>query len=347
MPTLGYAAQSIGATLAPMTFDRRALRPEDVAIDILYCGVCHSDVHQVRNDWHGSQYPMVPGHEIIGRVSAVGTGVTRYRPGDAVGVGCLVDSCLECDQCTKGEEQLCRARATQTYNDKDRRTGEPTLGGYSQSIVVREEFVLKVSDHVDLARVAPLLCAGITSYSPLKRWNAGPGTRLGVVGLGGLGHMAVKLGVALGCDVTVITTSESKSADARALGAQHVLISKDAGAMKAALSSMDLIIDTVPVAHDLTPYIKLLDIDGSLVIVGAIDMLPPFHSGLLLGGRKRVSGSPIGGVRETQELLDLCAEKGIYADCETIAMHDIQAAYARMDKSDVKYRFVIDMATLA
>lgn len=346
MTTLGYAAQSIGATLAPMSFERRALRPEDVAIDILYCGVCHSDLHQVRNDWHGSHYPMIPGHEIIGRVTAVGSAVGRYKVGDAVGVGCLVDSCLQCDQCEKGEEQLCRARATQTYNDRDRRSGEPTYGGYSQSVVVREEFVLKVSEKVDLERVAPLLCAGITSYSPLKRWNAGPGTRLGVVGLGGLGHMAVKLGVALGCDVTVITTSEAKSADARALGAHHVLVSKDSAAMKAAASSMDLIIDTVPVAHDLAPYIDLLDIDGSVVIVGAIDMIPSFHSFALLGGRRRVSGSPIGGVRETQELLDLCAEKGIYADCETIAMHDIQSAYARMDKSDVKYRFVIDMATL-
>ena len=347
MQTLGYAAAAIGANLEPMPFKRRELRPEDVAIEILYCGVCHSDLHQVRNDWRSSKYPMVPGHEIIGRVTAVGAAVGKFKLGDAVGVGCLVDSCLSCDQCRKGEEQLCRARATQTYNDSDRQTGEPTFGGYSQAIVVREEFVLKVSEDVDLERVAPLLCAGITTYSPLKRWNAGPGTRLGVVGLGGLGHMAVKLGVALGCEVTVITTSESKSADAHALGAHQVLVSKDDEAMQSASSSMDLIIDTVPVAHDLAPYIKLLDIDGSVVIVGAIDMLPSFHSGLLLGGRKRVSGSPIGGVAETQELLDLCAEKGIYADCETIAMQDIGAAYARMDKSDVKYRFVIDMATLA
>ncbi len=347
MHTIGYAAASVGASLEPMPFERRELRPEDVAIEILFCGVCHSDLHQVRDDWKNAKYPMIPGHEIIGRVAAAGSGVSRFKAGDAVGVGCLVDSCLECDQCRKGEEQLCRKRATQTYNDVDRNTGEPTFGGYSQAIVVREEFVLKVSDKVDLARVAPLLCAGITTYSPLKRWNAGPGTRLGVVGLGGLGHMAVKLGVALGCDVTVITTSESKSTDARALGAQHVLVSKDEDAMKAAMSSMDLIIDTVPVAHDLAPYIMLLDVDGSLVIVGAIDMMPPFHSGLLLGGRKRVSGSPIGGIQETQELLDLCAEHGIHADCETIAMQDIQAAYARMDKSDVKYRFVIDMSTLA
>ena len=346
MHTIGYAAAAVGANLEPMPFERRDLRPEDVAIEILFCGVCHSDLHQVRNDWKNSKYPMIPGHEIIGRVTAVGAGVTRFKAGDAVGVGCLVDSCLECDQCAKGEEQLCRKRATQTYNDVDRNTGEPTFGGYSQAIVVREEFVLKVSDKVDLARIAPLLCAGITTYSPLKRWNAGPGTRLGVVGLGGLGHMAVKLGVALGCDITVITTSESKAADARALGAHHVLVSKDEDAMKAAVSSMDLIIDTVPVAHDLTPYIGLLDVDGSLVIVGAIDMIPSFHSGLLLGARKRVSGSPIGGIQETQELLDLCAEHGIHADCETIAMQDIQAAYTRMDKSDVKYRFVIDMATL-
>jgi uncharacterized zinc-type alcohol dehydrogenase-like protein len=330
-----------------MAFERRALRPGDVAIEILFCGVCHSDLHQVRDDWNNAKYPMIPGHEIIGRVTAVGSGVSEFKAGDAVGVGCLVDSCMECDQCRKGEEQLCRKRATQTYNDTDRKTGEPTFGGYSQAIVVRQEFVLKVSDKVDLARVAPLLCAGITTYSPLKRWNAGPGTRLGVVGLGGLGHMAVKLGVALGCEVTVITTSDSKTADAHALGAHNVLVSRDEDAMKAATSSMDLIIDTVPVAHDLAPYIRLLDIDGSLVIVGAIDTIPGFHSGLLLGGRKRVSGSPIGGIQETQELLDLCADHGIHADCETIAMQDIQGAYARMDKSDVKYRFVIDMSTLA
>jgi len=347
MQTLGYAADSAGAALAPISFQRRALRPEDVAIEILYCGVCHSDVHQVRDDWHNGRYPMVPGHEIIGRVTAVGSAVGKFKPGDAVGVGCLVDSCLQCDQCHKGEEQLCRARATQTYNDVDRISGEPTFGGYSQAVVVREEFVLKIADSMDLARVAPLLCAGITTYSPLKRWNAGPGTRLGVVGLGGLGHMAVKLGVAMGCDVTVITTSPAKSADARALGAHQVLVSSDEPAMKARLASMDLIIDTVPVAHDLTPYIGLLDVDGSLVIVGAIDMIPSFHSGLLLMTRKRVSGSPIGGVRETQELLDLCAEKQIYPECEIIAMQGIQAAFARLDRADVKYRFVIDMATLA
>ena len=346
MHTTGYAAAAVGAELAPMPFQRRTLRGGDVAIEILYCGVCHSDLHQVRNDWRNSKYPMVPGHEIIGRITAVGGDVRRFKVGDAVGVGCLVDSCLECDQCEKGEEQLCRARATQTYNDVDRITGEATYGGYSQAIVVREEFVLKVSENVDLARVAPLLCAGITSYSPLKRWNAGTGTRLGVIGLGGLGHMAVKLGVALGCEVTVITTSESKSADARALGAHHVLVSRDEEAMGAATSSMDLIIDTVPVAHDLAPYVKLLDVDGSLVIVGAIDMVPGFHSGLLLMARRRISGSPIGGIAETQELLDFCAERGIHADCETIAMHDIKKAYARMDRSDVKYRFVIDMKTL-
>lgn len=347
MSILGYAAASVGATLEPMPFQRRALRPEDVAIDILYCGVCHSDLHQIRNDWKNSHYPMIPGHEIIGRVSAIGPAVKHFKVGDAVGVGCMVDSCRQCDQCAKGEEQLCRQGCTLTYNGRDRQTGESTYGGYSQAVVVREEFVLKVSEQVDLSRVAPLLCAGITSYSPLKRWNAGPGTRLGVAGLGGLGHMAVKLGVALGCEVTVITGSQAKSADAKALGAHHVLVSRDPAAMKAARDSMDLIIDTIPVPHDLAPYIQLLDVDGTLVIVGAIDLMPAFHSGLLLGGRKRVSGSPIGGIRETQELLDLCAEREIYAECETIAMQDIEKAYARMDRAEVKYRFVIDMATLA
>lgn len=344
---VGYAAQDAASPLTAFHFERRALRPDDVKIDILYCGVCHSDLHTARNDWGGTIYPCCPGHEIVGRVSAVGPQVRRFREGDLAAVGCLVDSCMDCDQCRKGEEQLCRNRSTGTYNGKDRITGELTFGGYSDHIVVREAFVLKVPDGLDVTRAAPLLCAGITTYSPLKTWKAGPGTRLGVAGLGGLGHMAVKFGVAMGCEVTVITGSESKRADAAALGAQHVLLSSDRDAMRAARNGFDLIIDTIPVAHKLQPYLPLLDIDGSLVIVGAIDELPPFHSGLLLGGRRRVSGSPIGGIAETQEMLDFCAAKGVVPDCETIAIQDINHAYERMERSDVKYRFVIDMASLA
>jgi len=343
---LGYSAKDSSSPLAPFSFERRALRPDDVRIDILYCGVCHSDLHTARNDWGGTVYPCCPGHEIVGRVSAVGPQVGKFREGDLAAVGCLVDSCMTCDQCLKGEEQLCRSRATGTYNGRDRITGELTFGGYSDHIVVREAFVLRVPESLDVTRVAPLLCAGITSYSPLRKWNAGPGTRVGVAGLGGLGHMAVKLGAAMGCEVTVITGSPSKEADALALGAQRVLLSGDREAMKAAASSFDLIIDTIPVAHKLQPYLPLLDVDGTLVIVGAIADLPPFHSGLLLGGRRRVSGSPIGGIAETQEMLDFCAERGVLPECETIAIHQINHAYERMERSDVKYRFVIDMASL-
>jgi uncharacterized zinc-type alcohol dehydrogenase-like protein len=343
---IGYAATAADSGMSAFRFERRALRPDDVRIDILFCGVCHSDLHTARNDWGGTIYPCCPGHEIVGRVSAVGPQVRKFREGDLAAVGCLVDSCMACDQCRKGEEQLCRNRSTGTYNGKDRITGELTFGGYSDHIVVREAFVLKIPDGMDIARAAPLLCAGITTWSPLKKWNAGPGTRLGVAGLGGLGHMAVKLGAALGCEVTVITGSESKRADAHALGAQHVLLSSDKDAMRAARNGFDLIIDTIPVAHRLQAYLPLLDIDGSLVIVGAIDEIPPFHSGLLLGGRRRVSGSPIGGIAETQEMLDFCAARGVLPDCEMIPIQDINHAWERMERSDVKYRFVIDMASL-
>lgn len=344
---IGYAAQSPTSGLTPFHFDRRALRPEDVQIDILYCGVCHSDLHQARNDWKGTIYPCCPGHEIVGRVTKVGPRVTRFREGDAVAVGCLVDSCLDCDMCRRGEEQLCRNRSTGTYNAKDRITGDITYGGYSNHIVVREEFVLKVPDALDLKRAAPLLCAGITCYSPLRKWKIGPGSRVGVAGLGGLGHMGVKLAVGMGAEVTVITRSPSKEADARALGAHKVLLASDKAALRAATSSFDLIIDTIPVPHEVTPYIHLLDVDGTLCIVGAVDMLPPFHSGLLLGLRRHITGSPIGGIRETQEMLDFCAEKNILPDCEMIPIQEINHAYERLEKADVKYRFVIDMASLA
>jgi alcohol dehydrogenase (NADP+) len=343
---IGYAAQDADSRLAPFHFQRRELRPDDVRLQILFCGVCHSDLHQCRNDWGGTRYPCCPGHEIVGRVTAVGPEVRKFQEGDLAAVGCLVDSCMTCDQCRKGEEQLCRNRSTGTYNGIDRITGETTYGGYSDHIVVREAFVLKVPEALSPEHAAPLLCAGITTYSPLRKWGAGPGTRLAVLGLGGLGHMAVKFGAALGAEVTVVTRSPEKEADPRALGAHAVLLSGDKEAMKRANASFDLIIDTIPVAHPIQNYVRLLDIDGSLVIVGAIDELPPFHSGLLLGGRRRVSGSPIGGIAETQEMLDFAAAHGVTPEIEVIPIQSINEAYGRMERSDVKYRFVIDMASL-
>ena len=344
--TLAYAATSPDQPLAPWSFERRDLRENDVRLDILYCGVCHSDLHSARNDWGNAKYPLVPGHEIVGRVTHVGKAVTRFKEGDAVAVGCLVDSCLACQSCHDHEEQYCLKGGTGTYNGKDRITGEPTFGGYSDHIVVREEFVLCVPDGLALDRAAPLLCAGITSYSPLRHWKVGPGSQIGVAGLGGLGHMGVKLAVGLGADVTVITTSEAKRTDALALGAHAVLVSTDTAAMRAAARQFDFILDTIPVAHDITPYLKLLKTDGSLVLVGAIDQMPQFHTGLLLGGRRSVAGSAIGGIQETQDLLDFCAEKNILPECEMIAMQDINHAFDRMERGEVKYRFVIDMATL-
>jgi alcohol dehydrogenase (NADP+) len=346
MKTFGYAATSATSPLAPFTFERRALRGNDIAMEVLYCGVCHSDLHQARNDWGFSTYPLVPGHEIVGRVTAVGGGVKHYKVGDAVAVGCLVDSCMQCDQCRKGEEQLCRQGNTQTYNGRDRITGDPTYGGYSKHLIVREEFVLRIPKALDLARTAPLLCAGITTYSPLRTWNVGPGSRVGVLGLGGLGHMAVKLASAMGADVTVLSRTKDKEADALALGADRLLVSSDASAMKKAASSMDLIIDTVPVEHDLNPYLPLLDIDATLVIVGQLGKVGEPSSLPLLLGRRRISGSPIGGIAETQEMLDFCGRKNILPDCEMIRMDEINHAFERLEKADVRYRFVIDMASL-
>lgn len=345
--TAAWAATAPDAPIAPLSIERRELRPEDVDIAITHCGVCHSDLHTARNDWGRTTYPIVPGHEIVGIVRAVGTGVTKVKVGDRVAVGCMVDSCLACEACEDHQEQYCHKGMTGTYNGKDRQDGSPTYGGYSTGIVVRQEFVLTVPDALDMARAAPLLCAGITSYSPLKNWNVGPGSRVGVIGLGGLGHMGVKLAKGLGAEVTMITTSPAKGADAKALGADHVLISSDRDAMKAAARSFDFLLDTIPVAHDLPPYLALLDRQGTLCLVGAIDMLPSFHSGLLLGGQKAVAGSGIGGIAETQEMLDFCAAKGILPDVEVIRMDEINHAYERMERSDVKYRFVIDMATLA
>lgn len=346
MKTIGYAAQTSETPLAPFRFERRALRPNDVAMEILYCGVCHSDLHMARNDWAWSSYPLVPGHEIIGRVTAVGSGVTRFQIGDHAAVGCMVDSCQECDQCRKGEEQLCRQGNTLTYGSPDRITGEMTQGGYSKHLVARQEFVLRVPDGLDLSRAAPLLCAGITTYSPLRTWNAGPGSRVGVIGLGGLGHMAVKLASGLGAHVTVLSRTPDKEADALALGADALLVSTDPAAMEQAQSRFDLIIDTVPVRHDLNPYLPLLDVDGTFVIVGQLGPVDEVMTVPLLLGRRRVAGSPIGGIAETQELLDFCARKNILPECETIRIDEINHAYTRMERSDVRYRFVIDMESL-
>jgi uncharacterized zinc-type alcohol dehydrogenase-like protein len=347
MKTIGYAAQSATTPLAPFAFERRALRPNDVLMEILYCGICHTDLHQVHNDWGWSIYPMVPGHEIVGRVIEIGSAVMRYKVGDAVAVGCMVDSCQHCDQCLKGEEQLCREDNTSTYNGHDRITKDITYGGYSKHLVVREEFVLRVPDGLDLSRTAPLLCAGITTYSPLRTWNVGPGSRVGVIGLGGLGHMAVKLAVAMGAHVTVMSRTNEKKAQALALGADHFLAASDAEAVAKAQSGFEFIIDTIPVKHDINSYMPLLDVDGTLVIVGQIGPLAEPSTIPFIMGRRRLAGSPIGGIAQTQEVLDFCARKNILPDCKMIRMDQINDAFEQLEHStDIHYRFVIDMASL-
>ena len=346
-PILAYAAQSAQDDLAPYRFERREPRADDVVIDILFCGVCHSDLHQARNDWANSVYPVVPGHEIIGRVRSVGTAVTRFKAGDNVGVGCMVDSCQHCEPCHHGLEQYCEEFPTLTYNGTDRHDHTITYGGYSEKIVVSEKFVLKVPDGLDLAGAAPLLCAGITTYSPLRHWKVGKGSKVAVVGLGGLGHMALKLAKALGAEVTLFTRSPGKEQDARRLGADNIVLSTDETQMAAVRSRFDLIIDTVPYVHDINPYMPTLNISGTLVLVGYLGPLEPFlNSAPMVLGRKSVAGSLIGGIAETQEMLDFCGEHGITSDIEVIQMQEINAAYERMLKSDVKYRFVIDMASL-
>lgn len=344
---LGYAAQSAQAPLAPFHFERRAPRADDVVIEIQYCGVCHSDLHNARNDWGNSRYPMVPGHEIIGRVSRVGSAVTRFKPGDRVGVGCMVDSCQHCAPCEQGLEQFCEQFPTLTYNGVDRQDRSPTFGGYSEQIVTSDKFVLHIPDGLDLAGTAPLLCAGITTWSPLRHWQAGPGSKVAVIGLGGLGHMALKLASALGADVTLFTRSPSKEQDAQRLGAHHVVISSQDAQMVAVKGTFDLIIDTVPYVHDLNPYLPTLAINGTLVLVGYLgDLNPMLNTVPLIMGRKSVAGSLIGGIKETQEMLDFCGQHKITADVETLPIQGINEAYERMLKSDVKYRFVIDMASL-
>jgi len=344
---LGYAAQSPTSELAPFPFERRDPRPDDVVIDILFCGVCHSDLHTTRNDWGWTTYPIVPGHEIIGRVRSVGAAVTRFKAGDAVGVGCLVDSCRHCKPCEHGEEQYCQNGFTGTYGGTDRHDGRPTQGGYSDQMVVSDRFVLKVPAGLDLKGAAPLLCAGITTWSPLRHWKAGPGSQVAVVGLGGLGHMGLKLAKALGAEVTLFTRSQGKEADARRLGADRVVLSTDPAQMASAAGRFDLIVDTVPYVHDLNPYVPTLATDGTLVLVGYLGGLEPMLNTVpMVLDRKSVAGSLIGGIAETQELLDFCGEHGITSDVEVIRMQDINGAYERLLKSDVKYRFVIDMASL-
>lgn len=344
---LGYAAQSATEALAPHRFVRRDPRANDVVIEILYCGVCHSDLHQARNDWGNSLYPMVPGHEIIGRVVSVGPDVTRFKQGDHVGVGCMVDSCQHCAACEKGLEQYCAEFPTFTYNSVDRRDQMPTFGGYSESIVVTEKFVVKIPNGLDLAGAAPLLCAGITTWSPLRHWNIGKGSQVAVIGLGGLGHMALKLAQALGAHVTLFTRSPGKEGDARRLGADNIVVSTDAAQMAAVAGQFNLIIDTVPYAHDFNLYLPTLSLNGTLVVVGYLgDQEPAPNTTSLIMGRKSIAGSVIGGIAETQEMLDFCGEHGITSDIEVIKMQDINGAYERMLKSDVKYRFVIDMASL-
>jgi uncharacterized zinc-type alcohol dehydrogenase-like protein len=344
----GYAARSADTPLLPFTFERRDLRPNDVAIDILFCGVCHSDLHTARSEWPGTVYPCVPGHEIVGRVSAVGPEVTRFKAGDLAAVGCLVDSCQACASCEDGLEQYCETGLTGTYNSPDRVTGDNTYGGYSDRIVVREEFVLTVRHgEADLAAAAPLLCAGITTWSPLKHWKVGPGQRVGVVGIGGLGHMGIKLAHALGAHVVAFTTSPDKVQDALALGADEVVVSKDRAQMKAQRNRLDFILNTVAAPHNLDPFLELLKRDGTMVLVGVPAEPHPSPSvGNLIFRRRSLAGSLIGGIAETQEMLDFCAENGITSDIELIPIDGIEAAYERMLRSDVKYRFVIDMASL-
>lgn len=346
MKTVGYAAHDSEKPLEPYHFERRALRDEDISIEILYCGVCHSDLHTAENDWGWTQYPVVPGHEIVGRVLEVGSGVTKYKVGDNVAVGCMVDSCLSCDQCHHGEEQFCREGMVGTYSGQDRISGELTQGGYSKHIVVREEFVLNVPEGLDLAKCAPILCAGITTYSPLRTWNVGPGSRVGVIGLGGLGHMAIKIAAAMGAHVTAISRSDKKKQQVLSYGAKDLLVSSDEAAMQAHANQFDVIINTIPVKHDFTPYIQLLDIDGTQVLVGQVGELAESNSVPLLMGRRRVAGSLIGGIAQTQEILDFCALHNILPEVEMIKMDQINDAFDKLKQGDMASRFVIDMSSL-
>ena len=341
-----YAAASSTAALAPLQIERRAVGPQDVHIEIAFCGICHSDIHQVRDEWGGSKYPMVPGHEIVGRVTAVGAQVKGFKVGDLAGVGCMVDSCRTCPSCQRNLEQFCEKGAAFTYNgtEMDRKT--LTYGGYSDRVVVDEAFTLKISPKLDLAATAPLLCAGITTYSPLRHWNTKKGDKVGVVGLGGLGHMAVKLAAAMGAEVTMLSTSKSKEADARKLGAHHFGLTSDEATFKQMAGRFDLIIDTISAPHDYNKYLGLLRVEGTMVLLGVPPQPTPVAAIALIGGRRSLSGSLIGGIKETQEMLDFCAEHNIVSEIEIIPVQQVNVAYERMMKNDVRYRFVLDMKTL-
>ncbi len=345
--THGYAVLEANAPLTPFTFDRREPGPHDVQIEILYSGVCHSDLHQAHAHWGAKLFPMVPGHEIIGRVVAVGEHVRKVKVGDYAGVGCMVDSCRVCSACEEDLEQYCEQGNTQTYNDVERDGKTPTYGGYSEQIVVEERFVVHVPANLNLEGAAPLLCAGITTYSPLRHWKVGPGDKVGVIGLGGLGHMGVKLAKAFGAHVVMITTSPEKGKDATRLGADEVLVSRDADAMAKHAASFDFLLNTIPVGHDVNPYLALLKRDRTMCIVGALEpLVPPVDGIYVINGRKNISGSGIGGMAETQEMIDFCAEHGIVSDVEIVPIQQINEAWDRLSRNDVKYRFVIDIASL-
>lgn len=347
LPTRGYAALAADQSLQPFDFERRDVGAKDVLIEILFCGICHSDIHQARNEWGGSVYPMVPGHEIVGRVTQVGAEVSKFKSGDLAGVGCMVDSCRTCENCADGFEQFCLKQAAYTYSSTEMDRKTVTHGGYSKQIVVTEDFVLKINAPEDqLAAVAPLLCAGITTYSPIKRFDVRHGQRVGVVGLGGLGHMGVKLAVSTGADVTVFSTSPAKEADARKLGAQHFVVSKDPEAMKAHAGQFDFILDTVSAEHDLNAYLNLLRRSGKMVVVGVPPKPADVHHFSLISNQRTLAGSLIGGIPETQEMLDYCATHNIVSDIEIIPIQQIEEAYERTIKGDVRYRFVIDMNSL-
>ena len=347
IPVRGYAVHGDHSPLVPFSFERREPGPHDIQIEILYAGICHSDLHQAHNDWSNSVYPMVPGHEIVGRVVKVGAEVKKLRAGDLAGVGCMVDSCRHCSACKADLEQYCEKGATWTYNDKERGSEQLTFGGYSEQIVVEERFVVKIPANLDLKAVAPLLCAGITTWSPLRHWKVGKGQKVGVIGLGGLGHMGVKFAHALGAQVVMITTSPGKGKDAARLGADSMLVSRDADAMAAAAGSFDFLLNTIPVAHDVNPYMALLKRDRAMVMVGLLTAIePPLNAASLIFGRKTLAGSGIGGMAETQEMLDFCGQHNIVSDVEMVPIQQVNEAYDRLLKNDVKYRFVIDIASL-
>jgi len=343
--TKGFAVKDENAVFEPFVFERRDVGPNDILIDIQYAGICHSDIHQAKSEWGPAIYPMVPGHEIVGNVTQVGASVTKFKVGDIAGIGCFVDSCRECVNCKAGHEQGCKVHCCWTYNGTEMDKVTPTYGGYSSNYVIDEAYALKVDPSQDLKAVAPLLCAGITTYSPLRRFKVGPRSKVGIVGLGGLGHMGVKLAVSMGADVTVFSTSPSKEADAKRLGAQHFIVSKDAEAMAAAAGKFDFILDTVSADHDMAAYLDLLDWEGTLVLVGLPSAPMPISAFSLISGNRNFAGSGIGGIAETQEMLDYCAEHDIVSDIELIKPEQIETAYERTLKSDVRYRFVIDMTS--